>query len=235
MAPDALIFDLDGTLLDTNRLHLRAWEHAFRTAGIDVEPERIKVEIGKGGDLLVPSLLGAERDAKVGDRLRDAEKTEYGRLAKAEGIALFPGAEALLREVRRRGLATALATSSDDEQLDAAFQAAGVDLREWMDVVTTSDDAEASKPAPDIVLAAARKLDVPAGRCAMIGDTAWDGEACAAAGVAFLGLLCGGAGGAALREAGALGVWRDPAHLLAELDDALRLASSDPSPRSSLP
>ena len=225
MAVDALIFDLDGTLLDTNRLHVRAWVSAFAGEGIPIGPDRIAVEIGKGGDLLVPAVLGPAADAEAGDRLRKREKREYARIAETEGIPLFDGAEALVREVRRRGLKTALATSSDVEQLDAAFAAAGTDLRELVDVVLTADDAAASKPAPDIVLAAVEKLGMSPAQCAMIGDTTYDAEACHVAGVVCLALLCGGTGGLALRAAGARAVWRDPAHLLAELDDALRIAS----------
>lgn len=225
MTVDALIFDLDGTLLDSNHLHVRAWERAFAAEGFPIGADRIATEIGKGGDLLVPSVLGRAADAAVGDRLREGEKNEYARLVAEEGIALFDGAEALVREASRRGLGTALATSSNVEQLDAAFAAAGTDVRELMDAVVTSDDADASKPEPDVVLAAAAKLGLSPAQCAMIGDTTYDGQACRDAGVVFLGLLCGGTGGLALRAGGARGVWRDPAHLLAELDEALRLAS----------
>ncbi len=230
----ALILDLDGTLLDTNALHVRAWQTAFAAEGYDVPRERIEPEIGKGGDLLVPAILGDDGERAAGDRLRDSEKREYARLAAAEGIGLFPGAVELVRELRRRGLPSALATSSDDEQLDAAFAAAGVDLRPLVDVVVSADDAGASKPAPDVVLAAIRRLDRPAERCAMVGDTVWDVKACAAAGVPCLGLTCGGTDAGTLRAAGALGPWRDPAHLLAELDDALGMAASH-HPRAALP
>jgi HAD superfamily hydrolase (TIGR01509 family) len=225
MALDALIFDVDGTLVDTNGLHVRAWVDAFASRGYRIAADRIAVEIGKGGDKLVPSILGREADARDGEALRDAQKTGYERLVASERVRVYPGAEELLERARERGLRTALATSSGGDHLDATFRSAGTDFRRMVDVVVTRDDIEASKPAPDLVEAALAKLGLAPTQCAMVGDTRWDAVACRRAGVVLLGLLTGPGGEEELRGAGARGVWRDPAHLLEELDRALERAS----------
>lgn len=220
-----MIFDIDGTLIDSNPAHVEAWVQAFGRFGYKVAADRISVEIGKGGDKLVPSILGASADRKDGDRLRDAQKEAFLALAKRTRLPVFPKAQELLAELRGRGLRTALATSSSGEQLDGLFASAGIDFRELVDRTTTADDAAASKPSPDIVVAALAKLGLAPGECAMVGDTVYDAEACRAAGVACLGVRSGGNDSAPLMRAGARGVWRDTADLLEHLDQALDIAS----------
>ena len=227
MALDALIFDLDGTLVDTNETHVEGWVRAFARFGYTIPADRIRPEIGKGGDLLLPSVLGAEAAARDGKRLSDASKEEYVRLAKTRRFPVFDGALALLDEARRRGLKTALATSSGDDHLDATFGSAGVDLRERVDVVVGKSDVERSKPEPDAVIAAVEKLGLSPAQCVMFGDTPYDAIAARRAGVVTLGVLSSGIGfeEPALRAAGARHVYRDVAHVLRELDEALRVAS----------
>lgn len=220
-----MIFDIDGTLIDSNPTHVEAWVQAFARLGYKVAADRISVEIGKGGDKLVPSILGASADRKDGDRLRDAQKEAFLALAKRTRLPVFPQARELLAELRRRGLRTALATSSSGEQLDGLFASAGIDFRELVDQTTSADDAAASKPSPDIVEAALGKLRLAPGECAMAGDTVYDAEACRAAGVTCLGVRSGGNDPATLMRAGARGVWRDTADLLQHLDQALGIAS----------
>lgn len=220
-----MIFDIDGTLIDSNPAHVEAWVQAFARLGYKVAADRISVEIGKGGDKLVPSILGASADRKDGDRLRDAQKEAFLALAKRTRLRVFPQARELLAELRRRGLRTALATSSSGEQLDGLFASAGIDFRELVDQTTSADDAAASKPSPDIVEAALGKLGLAPGECAMAGDTVYDAEACRAAGVTCLGVRSGGNDPATLLRAGARGVWRDTADLLQHLDQALDIAS----------
>ena len=220
-----MIFDIDGTLIDSNPAHVEAWVQAFARLGYKVAADRIGVEIGKGGDKLVPSILGASADREDGDRLRDAQKEAFLALAKRTRLPVFPQARELLAELRRRGLRTALATSSSGEQLDGLFASAGIDFRELVDQTTSADDAAASKPSPDIVEAALGKLGLAPGECAMVGDTVYDAEACRAAGVACLGVRSGGNDPATLMRAGARGVWRDTADLLQHLDQALDIAS----------
>lgn len=225
MALSGMIFDVDGTLVDTNPAHVEAWRRAFERFGFDVPVERITVEIGKGGDKLVPSILGDEVEERCGEALRRAQKEEFLAIARRERFRVFPGVPGLFPALRERGIRTALATSSDETHLQATLASAGMDLTRLVDVVVTKSDADESKPAPDIVVAAVEKLGLSVGQCAMVGDTVYDGLACAAAGVVFLGVLSGGTPAGELLEAGAVAVWRDVGHLLADLDPALEIAS----------
>jgi HAD superfamily hydrolase (TIGR01549 family) len=225
MTVKGMIFDVDGTLIDTNPAHVEAWRRAFLRFGYDVPVERIVVEIGKGGDKLVPSILGEEVEERRGEALRRAQKEEFLAIAKREHFRVFSGVPELFRALKNRGIRTALATSSDDKHLDATLASAGIDLRSIADVVVTKSDAGASKPDPDVVVVAMEKLGLSPAQCAMVGDTVYDGLACQAAGVVFIGVLSGGTSEAALLEAGARVVFRDVAHLLVELDRALEIVS----------
>ncbi|HEY9016033.1 MAG TPA: HAD family hydrolase [Gemmatimonadales bacterium] len=221
----ALIFDVDGTLIDTNPAHVEAWCRAFRRFGFDVTPDDIVPEIGKGGDKLVPSLLGEKVENEYGEDLRKAQKEEFLAIARQQKFRLFPGAVEIFAALKQRGIRTALATSSDEKHLEATCASAGFDFRRLSDVVVTKEPSEESKPAPDLLLAALERLSLPASQCAMVGDTIYDGQACQAAGVVFLGVLTGPATEAELLEVGARGVWRDVGQLLADLDHALDIAS----------
>jgi phosphoglycolate phosphatase-like HAD superfamily hydrolase len=222
MAVEAVIFDIDGTLVDTNGAHVQAWREAFREHSHDVPAERIVREIGKGGDQLVPSILGKAGEGREGKAIDRDHGEAFLRLARGQHFCVFPGVRELLVELRRRDLRVALATSSKEEYVEAVETSAGVNLRSVADLVVTADDADASKPAPDLVVAALGKLHRPPGRCVFVGDTAYDAEAARKATVACVGLLCGGCSSEeALRAAGARSVWRDPADLLAHLDEAL--------------
>jgi HAD superfamily hydrolase (TIGR01549 family) len=222
-----MIFDIDGTLIDTNPAHVEAWRRAFLRLGYEVPVERIVVEIGKGGDKLVPSVLGEEVEKRRGEALRRAQKEQFLAIAKREHFRVFPGAPELFRALKNRGIRTALATSSDDKHLDATLASAGVDLRNMADVVVTKSDAGASKPDPDVVVAAVKKLGLAPSDCAMVGDTVYDALACQAAGVPFIGVLSGGTSEAGLLEAGARVVYRNVAHLLVELDRALESLAAE--------
>jgi HAD superfamily hydrolase (TIGR01549 family) len=218
-----MIFDVDGTLVDTNSAHVEAWHRAFRRLDFDVPAKRIEMEIGKGGDKLVPSVLGDEVEARLGDSLRKAQKEEFFAIARQQHFRVFPGVVEIFAALQSRGIRTALATSSDDKQLEATLDSAGLDLTQLADVVVTKSDAGASKPDPDLVEAAIKELGLSPAECAMVGDTVYDAQATRSAGAAFLGVLSGGTPAADLLEAGAVAVWRDVAHLLSELDRALEL------------
>jgi HAD superfamily hydrolase (TIGR01509 family) len=220
-----LIFDIDGTLIDTNPAHVEAWRRAFEKHGFPVPAARIVAEIGKGGDKLVPSVLGEEVEREQGESLRKIQKLEFIAIARQQKLRAFPGAVEIFSALRERGIRTALATSSDEKHLEATFRSAGVDLRPLADVLVTRTPCEPSKPSPDLVVAAVEQLSLRPAECAMVGDTIYDGQACQGAGVTFLGVLTGPATEPELIDAGALGLWRDVGHLLREMDRALELAS----------
>jgi phosphoglycolate phosphatase-like HAD superfamily hydrolase len=225
MALRGIIFDIDGTLVDTNPSHVEAWRRAFKDLGFDIPAARIKVEIGKGGDQLVPSILGQAAEERYGEALRRAQKAEFLKIAEREHFRVFPCVPELFQALREREIRTALATSSDKKHLQATMTNAGLDLTRLADVLVTNDDVQVSKPAPDLILVTWEKLAVSPTDCAMVGDTVYDGQACQAAGVVFLGVLSGCSTESALLQAGACGVWRDTGHLYADLDRALEIAS----------
>jgi beta-phosphoglucomutase-like phosphatase (HAD superfamily)/tRNA(Arg) A34 adenosine deaminase TadA len=222
---DALIFDVDGTLLDSNPAHVAAWAGAFEDFGYRMPPDRIEREIGKGGDRLVPDVLGWEAEHRHGRQLREGQTDRLLELVKRNPVRLVPGALELLDATRRRGLCTALATSSTRPHLDALLDSAGVDLCAHADVVVTRAPEMSSKPAPDLVCAAVAEIGFAPTQCAMVGDTRFDALAAGRAGVVCLGLQSGGKSREELLGGGARGVWTDCAALLEQLDGALHLAS----------
>ena len=224
MPIEGMLLDLDGTLVDTNALHVQAWMTALESKGYHVAADRIAVEIGKGGDALVPSLLGIEADEKHGSDLRKAQPTAFNKLA-ASGLRPFPGARELLERLRALGIRTVLATSSKREQMQLIEKMSGLPFTDLVDELVTADDIESSKPAPDAIHAAVKKLDLTPAQCVMVGDTIYDVESARRAGVICLALLSGGNEASKLAAAGARRSYRDPFDLWQRLDEALRVAS----------
>jgi HAD superfamily hydrolase (TIGR01509 family) len=226
MALSAIIFDVDGTLIDSNQAHVDAWATALKQHGYSVSPDRIAVEIGKGGDKLVPSILGQQIEKHDGEKLRKAHTAEFTKLAQARGLSPFPGVSDLLAELRRRGFKLALATSSKKNDLETIERSAKLNLRSHFDEVATSDDADESKPSPDLVEVAAKKLRMSPAQCAMVGDTPYDAQTSRDAGAVCLGVTCGGMNDAkTLRGSGMRKVYRDPADMATRIDEVLQVAS----------
>ena len=225
MALDALLFDLDGTLIDTNLIHARAFEKSFEEHGYRVGLDRIAIEIGKGGDLLVGAILGASANEKDGDKIRDAWEKHYLEMVKSAPVKVFDGALEIIQKAKDKSLKVALATSGESSVMDAVEASSGVGWRELFDAIVTSDDAQTSKPAPDIISAATQKLGIPPLACAFIGDTIYDARACREAGVACLCVGDGQHEPADLREAGAREVYATLAELNARFDEAIALSS----------
>lgn len=213
--PDrGVLFDLDGTLVDTPYLHAVCWTEALRQSGHDVPMATVHRAIGMGGAELLDHLLGAGRD-RAGDDTMDAAhlalyQQHWGRLRP------LPGAVELLRWCRDRGLDTVLASSASATEL--AELRATLDADDAVSTATGADDAGAGKPAPDILRVALDRTGLAPERAVFVGDSVWDGQAAGRAGVAFVAVTCGGTSAAELRESGAVEVWHDPADLLAGID-----------------
>jgi HAD superfamily hydrolase (TIGR01509 family) len=225
MALGGFIFDLDGVLIDSNPVHVESWEQVFQRAGFRVAPDRLLAEMGKGGDKLIPSLLGDEVENTRGKALRAEEAKVYATLALARGLPVSPGARELIDELRRRGLRLALATSSDAKQLDVAERASGVKWRALMDEVVCATDVAETKPAPDLVQLAVERLGLSPAQCAMVGDTPWDARSANPAGVVAIGVTRGGNTVDTLLGGGARVVYADPSDILRNIADALRIVS----------
>jgi HAD superfamily hydrolase (TIGR01509 family) len=210
---EAVLFDVDGTLIDSNDAHARAWVAALAEAGIQVPFERIRPLIGQGGDRILPAVAGLSDEEEPGKTIA-ARRSALFEERELGGIGPQPGAKALLEAVRARGARVVVATSAKRDELDGLL--ARADLGPLVDVATTSDDADSSKPAPDIVHSALKKAGVAPEAAVFVGDTRWDVEAARNAGVACVALRCGGMDPASL--AGADAVYEDPAELLGALD-----------------
>lgn len=211
-----MLFDVDGTLVDTTYLHAVCWAEALRGGGHVVPMSSVHNTIGMGSEMLLDQLLGEDRDHDADDELVHAHLALYrqwwGRLTT------LPGARELMRHCASSGLAVVLASSASEDELGVLRET--LDAEDSITVATSSSDAESSKPAPDILQAALDKSGLEPSAVVFVGDAVWDGESARRAGVAFVGLTCGGTHEAALRDAGAVEVYRDPAHLLAEFDSS---------------
>lgn len=211
----AVILDVDGTLIDSNDEHARAWVDAFAEGGHDVPYERVRPLIGMGGDQLMPALIEVGSDSEEGARL-ERRRGEIFRSRYLAECVPFPRVRELLERMRAGGLTLVVATSASESDLDALLEAAGVgDLIERS---TSSDDADASKPEPDIVEAALSRCGCHADGALMLGDTPFDVVAAGRAGVRVVGLRCGGSGDAELADA--IAVYSDPRDLLERFPDS---------------
>ncbi|MGW7311944.1 HAD family hydrolase [Streptomyces sp. NPDC054854] len=210
----AALFDVDGTLADTNHLHVICWWEALRQAGHDVPTHDIHRAVGLPGEDLLAHLLGEGRDPKDDEALSAAHATLYATYF--DRLPALDSAARLLRELDRRGWRVVLVTSAKDAELDALRRAVAAD--DAITATASSDDVSEGKPAPEPVRHALTLAEASARDSVFVGDTVWDMEAGTRAGVTCVGLLCGGIPRADLEEAGARAVFRDPAHLLAHLD-----------------
>jgi HAD superfamily hydrolase (TIGR01509 family) len=213
-----VLFDVDGTLVDTVYLHCVAWWRALRQFDHDVETAKIHRAIGMGSDRILDHLLGSDRDTSADDEIRTAHSTLFG--VYWDSLRTTPGARDVLVAVHDRGLRVVLASSAAAPELKALRRA--LDAEDVIDTATGSADAEASKPAPDIVQVALKRSGLQADEVVFVGDSVWDVKAANALDIPCIGVTCGGISEAELRDAGAARVYANPRALLGELDVALK-------------
>ncbi|MET7680533.1 HAD family hydrolase [Streptomyces sp. NPDC005423] len=213
----AAIFDVDGTLVDTNHLHIVSWWEAFRQAGHHIPSRDIHRALGLAGGDLLDHLLGEDRDHDGDDQLVAAHHTLYA--AYFERLPALEGVGDLLRGLAGRGWQIVLATSAGGAELSALRRA--IDADDVILGAASADDVSAGKPAPDPVREARKLADVPSGQAVFVGDTVWDMKAATSDGVTPVAVLSGGVPRAELEEAGARAVYRDAADLLKHLDSSV--------------
>jgi HAD superfamily hydrolase (TIGR01549 family) len=207
------VFDVDGTLVDTNYQHALAWYRAFRRFDITLPIWRLHRAIGMGGDQFVAAVAGDEVENEHGDQLRKAWEAEYDPLS--QDVAGFDGAKTLLTAVKDRGFVVALASSGQADQVDRYVDLIGAAT--LIDDRVSSADVGQTKPAPDLIQVAIDRAG--GGEAVMIGDSTWDAEAAGRAGVVMVAVRNGGFAAAELRAAGAVGVFDSLVELGAALDD----------------
>jgi HAD superfamily hydrolase (TIGR01509 family) len=209
--PKAAIFDVDGTLVDSNELHVQAWREVFRRYGKEVDSPALRKQMGKGGDQLMPVFWSSADLQKFGDEMQ-ALRVEIFMREYLPRCKPFPDVRALFERIKREGLRIALASSAKEPELEHHLEQLGI--RDLVDAATSADDADHSKPCPDIYQAALARLPgVAPAEAVVIGDSPYDAQASARAGTRCIGVLTGGFTERELREAGAFAVYRDVAHL----------------------
>jgi HAD superfamily hydrolase (TIGR01549 family) len=221
----AAILDVDGTLVDTNYHHAVAWYRAFRRHGVTLPAWRIHRHIGMGGDQLLAAVAGEEVERRCGDAVREAEGELYMELI--DEVEPLDGARELIAELKGRVDSVVLASSAKEREVDHYLDL--LDAREIADAWTTSADVESTKPEPDLVHTALRKVGAEDGL--MIGDTTWDCEAAARAGAPAVGVLTGGFCERDLRDAGAVAVFESVNELRGGLDELPVVGSRAASPQ----
>jgi HAD superfamily hydrolase (TIGR01509 family) len=212
MSIRGVILDVDGTLVDSNDAHARAWVAAIAEHGLRIPFEVVRRMIGMGGDKLLPAATGIREETPKGKAITKRRKEIFLRKF-LPGLFPTPGAEELLREFKNRGLKMVIATSATAEELDPLLQICRAG--QVVEAKTSSDDAERSKPDPDIVSAALKQIGLPKDQTVMLGDTPYDIEAARRAGVKIIALRCGGWTDRDLQ--GSVAIYDNPSHLLREV------------------
>ena len=198
--PEAVILDIDGTLVDSNYQHAVAWQRAFTRCGFDVAAWRIHRLVGMGGDQIVKTLLGDEVEEEHGEAIREAEGETYSEFMPE--VAAFEGAHDLIRRLKDGGLTVVLASSAKEDEVEHYIDLLGAG--ELADGHTSAADVDSTKPEPDLIEVAIEKAGKDS--AIMVGDSVWDIEAARRAGLDTIAVLCGGFGEAELTGAGAVTV-----------------------------
>lgn len=214
--PKAVIFDIDGTLIDSVDQHARAWQDAFRDFGYDLDFQSIRAQIGKGGDQLLPVFLSKDQLDRQGKDL-ETHRSKIFKENYLPSVTTFPAVRALFLRLAENDKRIALASSAKQDELDTYKTIAGID--DLVHTDTSSEDAEKSKPHPDIFEAALDRLDgCGPDDVIVVGDSPYDAEAAAKAGIRTIGVLSGGFSEDDLKRAGCMAIYRDAADLLAHYE-----------------
>ncbi|HYY57114.1 MAG TPA: HAD family hydrolase [Pyrinomonadaceae bacterium] len=215
----AVIFDIDGTLVDSVDLHAQAWKEAFKHYGKDIPYQQVRHQIGKGGDQLMPVFFSREELEEFGEEMEEYRGQIYKR-DYLPRVRAFPLVRELFLKIKADGKRIALASSAKEDELAAYKRIARIE--DLVEEETSADDADRSKPHPDIFRAALEQLgDVNADEAVVVGDTPYDAEAAGKLRLRTLGVRCGGFPEAELSAAGAMAIYEDPADLLARYDETI--------------
>jgi HAD superfamily hydrolase (TIGR01509 family) len=214
----AVIFDIDGTLIDSVDLHAKAWVEAFMHFGHEIAFQDLRSQIGKGGDQILNGLLPPEVIEQRGEEIKDFRADLFKRRYLPQ-VRAFPGVRQLFEHIRAAGQRAVLASSGNADEVEQYKEIAGI--ADLIDSATSSDDAERSKPFPDIFRAALAKLQgLSSDEAVVIGDTPYDAEAARNAQMKSIGVLSGGFPEQALRDAGCIAIYRGPEDLLQHYDSS---------------
>jgi HAD superfamily hydrolase (TIGR01509 family) len=215
---EAVIFDVDGTLVDTVDMHAEAWQRAFKEFGKDLEFQAVREQIGKGGDQLMPEFLSEKELKDFGEKL-EKRRTEIFDNEYLPETKPFPKVRELVERIKKDGKKVVLASSATGKEVE--FFKKLMNIADLLEAETTSDDAESSKPEPDIFEAALKKIGNPdADNCIVVGDTPYDAIAAAKINLRTIGVLSGGFPERVLRDAGCIEIYRDPANLLLRYEES---------------
>lgn len=210
-----VLLDIDGTLIDSNDANARCWMEALLAHGIEVNYLKLREGIGMGGDNFLPKIAHIKSDSPQGKAVSET-RSEILKSKYLPALRAFPQVKELLTRLHEDGLKLVVATSAKADEAEALLKLTGAS--DLIDAIATTEDAENSKPDPDIIHAALQKSGLSADTVVMLGDTPYDVEAAQKAGVGTLGVRCGGWTAPDLK--GALAVYNDPADLLAHYDDS---------------
>jgi HAD superfamily hydrolase (TIGR01509 family) len=212
-----IIFDIDGTLVDSNDAHAHAWQQAMAAYGYDVPFAKIRPLIGMGGDKVLPELLGIQKDSEPGSKI-DRRRSQLFKERYLPHLRAFPGASELLRHLHERGLVLAVATSAKPDEMHSLLHVIDSHATDLFTQEVSSKEATQSKPDPDVVQVALKRTQCSPDQALMIGDTAYDIEAAARSGIKTIAFRCGGWSDRDLQ--GAIAIYDGPADWLAHYNES---------------
>lgn len=220
----AFIFDIDGTLVDSNELHVDSWNRAFQRFGKQFSREQLRAQIGKGSDQYLPEFLTPEEIKRFGKEL-DEYRSELFKKEYLPKVRPFPKVRELIQRLRDDNKAIVLASSG--KKADTKYYIDLLKIGDIIDGYVSGDDADRSKPAPDIFAVSLAKLgDLSPADAVTVGDTRFDVEAAKRTGLKTIAFLCGGTAESVFRQVGAIAIYRDPAHFLAHYEELVSHAAA---------